>query len=431
MSISPDYIYQCFLKYPVVSTDTRQIQPGSVYFALRGASFNGNTFAEQALQLGAAYAVIDEPEFAVNDHCLLVNDVLKTLQELACLHRKQFAIPVVAITGTNGKTTTKELIHAVLAKKFRTLATTGNLNNHIGVPMTLLRLNPETEIAIVEMGANHPGEIDFLCKIAQPVYGIITNIGKAHLEGFGNLEGVVRTKTELYHYIQEHGGKLFVHWNDELLMGHSSTTGRITYGSGPADLSAEKITANPYIALDLVFQDHGRYHVESHLYGKYNVSNMLAAACIGQYFGVGPELVKEALENFRPDNNRSQVIRTSKNMLIMDAYNANPVSMAAALNAFAGTTYDHKTVILGDMLELGDETDAEHDRILDLVDQCPFQQVFLVGPVFTRLNTRRENICFQDSDLARMWLEHHPPENSAILIKGSHGIKLEKVIGCL
>ncbi|MCK9421381.1 MAG: UDP-N-acetylmuramoyl-tripeptide--D-alanyl-D-alanine ligase [Bacteroidales bacterium] len=424
-------IYQIFLEHPLVSTDTRHIQPGSLFFALRGDSFNGNEFAAQALQLGASYAIADEPEVAVDARILLVDNVLTTLQDLARLHRMKSGIPVIAITGTNGKTTTKELIYAVLSKKYRTLATQGNLNNHIGVPLTLLQLCPDTEIAIIEMGANHRGEIDFLCHLALPDYGIITNIGRAHLEGFGGFSGVISAKTELYRYLLGNRKKVFVHGDDSLLMEQSLGLERIIYGTGPDGLSVKNINARPFITMDLVFQDHHPVEIQSQLYGKYNVPNMLATACIGQYFGVNPKMIKEALENYRPANNRSQVARTSRNRLILDAYNANPTSMTAALATFAESTWSDKVVLLGDMLELGEESDEEHIRILELLDKYAFQQVFLVGPVFTRLNTQLENICFHDSELARVWLEHHRLTNSTILIKGSRGIKLEKVVDAL
>jgi len=426
----PD-IYPIFLAHPFVSTDSRQVKPGSIFFALRGECFNGNEFAGKALDSGAAYAVVDESAYMVNDSCILVDDVLSTLQELSRHHRDQFDIPLIAITGTNGKTTTKELIHGVLSKKYRTIATRGNLNNHIGVPLTLLNLTAETEIAIIEMGANHPGEIEFLCNIALPTYGLITNIGKAHLEGFGSFEGVIKTKMELYNHLLEHGGTVFINNEDELLTGRSAGLNTIAYGRPPADVVSTNVSADPFVAMDLQLCSGDNLRIESKLYGRYNSANILAAACIGHHFGITPDDIKSAIEEYKPGNNRSQVSPTARNLLILDAYNANPDSMKAAIEAFEASAYPEKVVILGDMLELGADSDQEHQIILDWINLLPFRQVFLVGPVFTRLNTKRENICFQDSLLAKLWLEHHKIENATILIKGSRGIRLEILVEAL
>lgn len=420
-------IYRIFLSHPAVSTDSRRIEPGSVFFALRGESFNGNEYAEKALESGAAYAIVDEPRYVLNASCLLVDDALSTLQALARYHRMQYDIPVIAITGTNGKTTTKELISGVLRKKYTILATRGNLNNHIGVPLTLLEINRETEIAIIEMGANHPGEIAFLCNIARPVCGLITNIGKAHLEGFGSYEGVVSTKTELYRYLNEHDGLAFVNNEDQVLTDHAAGLEHITYGIAPASLSAGNVSADPFVAMDLQFSDGACSRLESKLYGRYNAGNILAAACVGQYFQVPPVAIKSAIEAYQPRNNRSQIVKTDCNLLILDAYNANPGSMKAAIQAFAESSFTEKSVILGDMLELGTESDKEHADIMEMVDRMSFKHVYLVGPVFTRLNTSRNNTCFQDSSLARIWFEHHKVENATILIKGSRGIRLENI----
>ncbi|MCX6266559.1 MAG: UDP-N-acetylmuramoyl-tripeptide--D-alanyl-D-alanine ligase [Bacteroidetes bacterium] len=424
-------IYPLFLEHPAVSTDSRKVTPGSIFFALRGESFNGNEFAIQALESGAEYAVVDEAIYAGNKSCILVEDVLSTLQALSNHHRMQFKIPLIAITGTNGKTTTKELALWVLSKKYNTLATKGNLNNHIGVPLTLLNLNHNTEMAIIEMGANHQGEIDFLCNIAQPDYGLITNIGKAHLEGFGSFEGVVRTKTELYHFIGKHDGILFVNNDDTLLKDHCLTHRQVTYGGYPANIAATNISADPFVSMDIHIPDHESFRIESKLYGLYNAGNILAAACIGWYFNVPASDIKSALEEYQPGNNRSQLVKTDHNLLILDAYNANPGSMNAAIRNFAASGYPEKTVILGDMLELGKDTDPEHIEILNSVDQLKFAHIYLVGPTFTRLNTKRENICFQDSDLAKLYLEHHKIENATLLIKGSRGIRLEKLLDVL
>ncbi len=431
MDHSIDDIYQVFKAHPWVSTDSRQVKPGSLFFALRGESFNGNEFAGLALQSGAVCAVVDEPKYALNASYILVDDVLSTLQALSQYHRMQFDIPVIAITGTNGKTTTKELICGVLSKRYRTLATQGNLNNHIGVPLTLLNLTPETEIAVIEMGASHPGEIDFLCNIALPGYGLITNIGKAHLEGFGSYEGVIGTKTELYRFIREHGGRIFFNNDDEVLRQHSEGLKTITYGTPPADVVADHLTADPFVTMDIHLHDGIILSIESRLYGRYNEGNILAAACIGQYFGVPPGKIKSAIEEYQPGNNRSQISKTDHNLLILDAYNANPSSMRAAIETFAASPYPEKIIILGDMLELGIEADTEHRAILSLIGQLSFKEVYLVGPVFTRLNSTRQNICFQDTMLARMWFEYHRIENATVLIKGSRGIRLEKLADVL
>ncbi|MEI6682653.1 MAG: UDP-N-acetylmuramoyl-tripeptide--D-alanyl-D-alanine ligase [Bacteroidota bacterium] len=421
-------LYPVFLEHPAISTDSRQVQPGSLFFALKGDNFNGNAFALTALEKGAAFAVVDEAEYGSDPRCILTGNVLQTLQELATHHRNQFDIPVIAVTGTNGKTTTKELAFAVLSEKYNTLATKGNLNNHIGVPLTLLKMTRETEIALIEMGANHPGEIDFLCRIAQPGFGLITNIGRAHLEGFGGFQGVVRTKTELYRFLRETGGTVFLNNQDELLQEHATGITTVTYGKAPADLVAANIEAEPFVRMHLLYTGGCGDDIVSGLYGRYNASNILAAAVIGQHFGVSPRKIKTAVESYRPDNNRSQVTQTARNLLIMDAYNANPSSMEAALTTFAKAGYPDKTIILGDMLELGADTDAEHRLILDLIDDLGFPNVYLVGPVFTRLNTRRENLCFHDSELARLWLEFHKITQQTILIKGSRGIRLEKLV---
>jgi len=424
-------IYKHFKENPIVSTDSRHIQPGSLFFALKGPSFNGNKFAGTALEHGASWAIIDEPEARINDRFILVEDVLTSLQELAKHHREKFNIPVIAITGTNGKTTTKELINTILSKRFHVAANTGNLNNHIGVPMTLLTMNQETEIAVIEMGANHPGEIEFLCHIAKPDFGLITNIGKAHLEGFGSFEGVIRSKTELYRYLQNNRGKIFINHDDTLLMDQRNDLPTISYGTPPASLSYRSLAADPFVSLDLLFEDHSLLSITSKLYGKYNASNILAAACIGQHLGVKPSLIKNAIEHYEPSNNRSQVARTSRNLLIMDAYNANPTSMKEALETFAGASFPVKTLILGDMLELGNESDKEHEAILHLLERMQLQAAYLIGPLFTRLNRKREFHCFQDVDLARMWFKHHPIKDSAILLKGSRGMKIEKLIDLL
>lgn len=427
--ISIEELYKIYLKFPLVSTDSRNIPQGSLFFALKGERFNGNSFALDAIRNGASYAIVDNITQTAGDSIILVDDVFKTLQKLALYHRKQLKIPVIAITGTNGKTTTKELIGSVLSKRFKTTVTKGNLNNHIGVPLTLLSVGTETQIAIIEMGANHIGEIEFLCKIALPTHGIITNIGKAHLEGFGGFEGVIKAKTELFNFLRLTNGVAFVNKDNPLLLDHARDLKIITYGSDPTAAFTGSLieTEDPFIKIQISFKS-CKMIIGSRLYGKYNFENVLAAACIGCHFNVGPENIKAGLEMYEPSDNRSQVVNTGKNTLILDAYNANPDSLKCAIENFEASSYPEKTLIIGDMLELGKESDEEHRNILKLLEKYPFKDVFLVGPVFTRLNTKREWLCFQDSDLARLWFEHHKLEGKTILIKGSRGIILEKMI---
>jgi UDP-N-acetylmuramoyl-tripeptide--D-alanyl-D-alanine ligase len=425
-----EYLYSLFLVHPTISTDSRHISTGSLFFALKGETFDGNAFASEALKKGAAYAIVDDPALPDNEHFIWVENVLESLQHLARHHRRHVDIPVIAITGTNGKTTTKELVKRVLSTTFRTLATEGNLNNHIGVPLTLLRIGSDTQAAIIEMGANHPGEIDALCRIAEPGFGLITNIGKAHLEGFGGFEGVIRTKSEMYRYINESRGRIFINSADPLLRELSAGIPSIPYGRQSGNAEPELERWDPFISFTLRLPDAEPIAIQTRLYGGYNLDNVLAAACIGHYFGVTPENIRVALEGYEPGNNRSQISDTGKNLLILDAYNANPSSMAAALKTFAESAYSQKMVILGDMLELGNESDSEHEKILELLDEYRFSHVYLVGPSFTRLNTKRENTCFDDSSLAAIWFEHFTISGMAILIKGSRGIKLEKLTGC-
>ena len=421
-------IYNIFLDHPNLVTDSRSISPSCIFLALKGERFNGNHFAADALEKGASLVVVDEPQYKVNTQCLLVEDCLKTLQELAAHHRRQFNIPVIAITGTNGKTTTKELISAVLKKKYNVISTSGNLNNHIGVPLTLLKVNPETQIAVIEMGANHPGEIAFLCRIAAPDHGLITNIGKAHLEGFGGFEGVVRAKTELYLYLSACHGTVFVNSDDTLLMQKSEGLNRLTYG-----MNENTPTGGTYddhgncLSMNIRQLDGTSMFIRSSLFGDYNAVNILASECIGRYFKVSADEIKNAIESYQPSNNRSQIQNTGKNILILDAYNANPSSMEAAIRYFASSTYQNKVVILGDMLELGTESDTLHQQILTLLDGLSFTWVFLVGPVFTRVNAKREFTCFGDSALARLWFSHHGLEGKTVMLKGSRGIALETI----
>lgn len=429
--ITTERLITLFHQYPLISTDSRQMVQGSIFFALRGESFNGNDFALQALQSGAAFVISDDPKYNGHDRIMVVDDVLSALQKMAVTHRQQFRIPLIAITGSNGKTTTKELVHRVLSKKFRTLATEGNFNNHIGVPLTLLRINEITEMAIVEMGANHPGEIDLLCRLAMPDFGLITNIGKAHLEGFGSFEGVVKTKTELYRYLQQHEGTIFYSTCDKILTEHAAGISSVGFGAPPARVVGLRAESEPCVTITMEFSDGEKRTMTSGLYGGYNAGNILAAVTIGDYFGVSRDDITEAVASYSPSNNRSQILRTNRNTLILDAYNANPSSMEAALKSFALTSFPSKVLILGDMLELGPATHGEHERILSLALELGFERILLVGPVFCTFGNKPGCLMFSDNNEARGYLECHPVSGAAILIKGSRGMKLEHLTGVL
>jgi UDP-N-acetylmuramoyl-tripeptide--D-alanyl-D-alanine ligase len=424
-------LYTLFLQHPEISTDSRKVRKGCLFFGLKGEHFDGNEFTSYALEKGASYAIIDNASYQTDERCILVENVLSTLQHLANHHRKQFRIPFLAITGTNGKTTTKEILNSVLSKKYQTLATSGNFNNHIGVPLTLLQLRRETEIAIVEMGANHPGEIDLLCRIAEPTHGIITNIGKAHLAGFGGFEGVINAKTELFRFLKSRQGTAFVNTGDPLLVRCAQGMKIIPYDPGDAILTNETNDLKDSFLKMKIKMNGQEIILSTKLFGRYNAENILAVACIGHYFNVDPGQIKNAIESYEPQNNRSQILQTNNNLLILDMYNANPSSMDLALQNFSESKHDKKVLILGDMLELGSESDNEHQNILDLIEKLGFTEVYFIGPVFTRLNTRKEWICFQDSELARIWFEHHRIADKAILIKGSRGIKLENLVNHL
>ena len=424
-------LYQLFRQYPIVTTDSRSIPANSIFFALKGENFNGNKYAGDALSKGAAFAVIDEPEFAVDDRMILVDDVLTSIQKLARFHRDELKIPILAITGTNGKTTTKELIAAVLSKKFKIKSTQGNLNNHIGVPLTILAMTLETEIGIIEMGANHIGEIKLLCDIANPDFGMVTNMGKAHLEGFGSFEGVIRTKSEMYGFLRQKGGKCFINADNPLLIKQAKDLEQITYGkSDGCFLTGELATTGYSLVVKALFPK-GWLYLKSKLIGDYNFENLLAAACIGKYFEVDPLLIQKALEEYTPSNNRSQLIRKEKNTIIMDAYNANPTSMLMALNNFANIQNDQKCVILGDMLELGEASDEEHQKIVDFIELQNFSEVYLVGPQFKKTITGNKKKEFDNAELLSNYLKTQPIENKLILIKGSRGIHLEKILKIL
>jgi UDP-N-acetylmuramoyl-tripeptide--D-alanyl-D-alanine ligase len=424
--ITTEQLYEKFKTHPVVCTDTRNIIPGSLFFALKGANFNGNSFAAQALENGAAYAVVDEAAAVHNDRCLLVPDVLEALQQLARHHRRQFSIPVIAITGSNGKTTSKELISTALAAKYNTLFTKGNLNNHIGVPLTLLGLNAPHEMAVIEMGANHQGEIALLCSIAEPDYGIITNIGKAHIEGFGGVEGIIKGKTEMYSWIRSRSGMLFVNADDAVLAKHAAGIPSKTYGYVPtADVVCIHAEANPFVKFSWTSKTPGN-EIQSQVVGLYNLPNFLAAVCISLHFGVAPEKINEALANYVPSNSRSQLMEKGSNTILLDAYNANPSSMQAALDNFAQMKAANKLLILGDMLELGDAAEQEHRRVIAQLEQNGFTDYMLVGPLFSK--TGKPEHCFADARAAAEKLKSRALQNTLILVKGSRGIKLEQVL---
>lgn len=420
-------LYNIYKQHPIISTDTRNIAKDSIFFALKGANFNGNTFAGKALALGAAYVVVDEKEFQLNDKCILVDDVLKALQDLAHHHRSQLKIPFIGITGSNGKTTSKELLHAVLSRKFNTLATKGNLNNHIGVPLTLLSIGDDVEMAIIEMGANHQLEIEFLCSIANPDFGLICNVGKAHLEGMGGFEGVKKTKKELYDHIRNNNGIAFINADDINLMEMSASVERKEYfGSHVnARVSGRILNADPFLSLEIKLKNDTTFsRIDSKLVGEYNLNNILAAICIGDYFGVELSEMIAGIESYEPSNNRSQAVKMGTNDVIMDAYNANPSSMSAAIINFSKVNATHKTLILGDMFEMGEESMREHLAMIELVHQLKFTDVIFVGKDFYACKKYEFNF-FETTDEAKKYIETIKPSHSTILVKGSRGMKLE------
>ena len=429
-------IYNKFRTCKGFSTDTRKIEKGQMFFCLKGANFNGNKFAVDALEKGAKFVVIDEQEYLSDKRMILVDDVLKCMQRLANYQRKQFDIPVLGITGTNGKTTTKELVNAVLSRKYKTHATVGNFNNHIGVPITLLSMPDDTEFAIIEMGANHIGEIEELCQITEPDFGIITSIGKAHLEGFGDLQGVITAKNELYKSIIKADGNLFVNADNELLIDLSTNADRKTYGqSNEADTEGKLLVKEAFVGVSWNGNE-----IISQLVGSYNFDNMMAAICVGESFGVAEEDIVAALREYTPQNQRSQLLITEKNKIVVDAYNANPTSMAAALDSFQLAEANSKLLILGDMLELGKESQFEHMSIVArLKEMYPvgifaklknryFEDVILVGPEFLGVAKDSGFRCFEKNTEALEYLKENPVKGKLILLKGSRGIALEVLL---
>lgn len=424
-------LYQIFQDCQSVTTDSRNCPEGSLFIALKGESFNGNAFAGKALKDGCAFAIVDEAQYAVegDQRYILVDNCLQTLQQLANYHRRQLGTRVIGITGTNGKTTTKELISAVLSQKYNVLYTLGNFNNHIGVPITLLRLRPEHDLAVVEMGANHPGEIKFLCEIAEPDFGIITNVGKAHLEGFGSFEGVIKTKGELYDFLRKKDNStIFIHHDNSYLKAIAGELNQIPYGTESELYVNGHITDNsPYLAFQWKAGTDGELHqVRTQLIGEYNFPNALAAITIGRFFEVEAQKMDEALAGYTPQNNRSQLQKTENNTLIIDAYNANPTSMMAALQNFRNMSVPHKMLILGDMRELGAESQAEHQKIADYIKESNFEEVWLVGKEFASVQQSFKTYTNVQEVIKE--LETDKPKGYTILIKGSNGIKLSSTV---
>lgn len=424
-------LYHIFQQHSIVTTDSRDCPQGSIFFALKGASFNGNEFASKALEQGCAYAVVDEKEYAQpNDNrFILVDDCLKTLQQLANYHRRQLGTRIIGITGTNGKTTTKELVSAVLGEKYNVLYTLGNFNNEIGVPKTLLRLTEQHEMAVVEMGASHPGDIQELVEIVEPDYAIITNVGKAHLQGFGSLEGVIKTKGELYDFMRtKKTGKVFIHAENEYLMNIAQGLDLIPYGTQKTSnlyVHGEVVSCAPFLCFKWTRDGQQVYEVQTKLIGTYNILNMLAATAIGCYFGIDAKQINHALTHYTPNNNRSQLDVTSHNKLIMDAYNANPTSMMAALQNFRDMEVSPKMAILGDMLELGEASKEEHQKIADFLTTLHLNEVWLVGEEFEK--TTSDFRKFKNVEEVKKELETQRPQHYYILVKGSNGIRLSQL----
>jgi len=424
-------IYSLYLKFPRIITDSRKVIPDSLFFAIKGDHFDGNKFAAEALDNGAAYAVVDDASVITGKRFILVPDALPALQQLAVIHRGHVNAGIIGITGSNGKTTTKEMIGRVLASTFKTVMTHGNLNNHIGVPLSVLSVKEDTSFAVIEMGANHPGEIAGLCRLAQPDFGIITNIGKAHLEGFGSFEGVAKAKSELYDFIRQHDGLVFINLDNQLLLQLSEGLKLSSYGSGENAGCKGVITEKrPFLA---VAWSAGQLNgfIRTRLYGDYNFENVMAAVSVGLYFGVPPEQIEKAICSYIPDNNRSQLIRTDRNVLVLDAYNANPSSMKAALSSFYEMDAPAKMIILGDMMELGENGIEEHINIIALTRKLSFENVIVIGELFSRAAKGGEEICLTGIREAQEWFRDHPVHDMTILLKGSRIMQLEKLSNLL
>ncbi len=424
--ISIEELYTIYQHHPSIQTDTRKIQPNDIFFALKGPSFNGNDFAVQALDKKASYVVVDERQSINSDRVILVNDVLQTLQQLAKHHRRQLDIPFIAITGSNGKTTTKELIHAVLSSVYKTYTTKGNLNNHIGIPVTMLQIKKDAELAVIEMGANHQKEIAGYCEYVLPTHGIITNAGKAHLEGFGGIEGVRKGKGELYDFLREKNGTAFVMWDYEYLREMSrGIINIITYGTADADICGIVNKSQPLLEI-VMTKGTAIKNISTQLVGDYNLPNVLAAVTIGKYFNIADEKIKSAIETYSPSNSRSQLIEKNSNKIILDAYNANPSSMRAAIENFSKQPGNNKILILGAMAELGEESLQEHKNIIELIKRYEWKNVALVGGDFLKID--HPYLSFENNMQAKEWLQKEKFQNASFLIKGSRSMQMEKVI---
>jgi UDP-N-acetylmuramoyl-tripeptide--D-alanyl-D-alanine ligase len=419
-------IYDAYLKHPQIQTDTRKIQPGEIFFALKGPNFNGNLFARQALDIGAVLAVVDEDPGFEDPRLVRVADVLESLQALARHHRQQFTIPFLAITGSNGKTTTKELVHAVLSRKFRTYTTRGNLNNHIGIPLTMLQIHPDAEMAVIEMGANHQKEIEGYCRIALPTHGIITNCGKAHLEGFGGVEGVRKGKGELYDYLRAHEGTAFIMWDYDYLRTMSQgIPHQVLYGTDGETYAGRTLESEPFLVVSMT-NGIRPVNIRTQLVGDYNLPNVLVAVAVGKYFDVPEKDIIDAIESYAPSNSRSQMVRRGSNEIILDAYNANPNSMRAAIENLARQHHPRKVVMIGAMMELGEDSLKEHAEIIKLLQQYAWQDVWLVGGDFAQVPHPFR--FFPGSVEAMQWLQAHPLQQSLVLVKGSRSMQMEKLM---
>jgi UDP-N-acetylmuramoyl-tripeptide--D-alanyl-D-alanine ligase len=416
-------LYRLYCEKPLVSTDTRRIVPGSIFFALKGASFDGNRFAKSALEAGARYAVVDDPSVAENDRYLVVDDVLETLQELARNHRRHLNCKVIAVAGSNGKTTTKELMHRVLSTTFKTFATAGNLNNHIGVPLTLLSIPGETELAIIEIGANHVGENKFLCEIALPDFGIVTNCGKDHLEGFGGIQGVIESNREVYAYLNAYNGKAFINTDDPMLMEIAGSVPGIGYGTRAGNFVRGSILEKfPFVRVRIQDTD-----ISSCLFGSFQLYNILSAAAAGLYFGVSAEAIKSAVESYTPSNNRSQLIEWNGNRVLLDAYNANPSSMGEMIRDFSELPHAGKIAVLGDMFELGEDSENEHRAIVEQLKESSLRQTILVGAQFARHRGISGALHFESTGEAGEYIRQQGFRDCYFLVKGSRGMALEKI----
>ncbi len=412
-----EHLYRLIVGQKIV-TDTRKIVKDSVFFALKGTNFNGNTFASEALKKGAVLAVIDDKNYQISDKTILVKDVLTTLQKLATYHRQQLKIPIIALTGSNGKTTTKELIKAVLSQKFKVCATEGNFNNHIGVPLTLLSMTKTTEIGIVEMGANHLGEIAFLCQVTQPNFGYITNFGKAHLEGFGSLEGVIKAKSELYEYLKKNKGYAFVNTDDALQKRQAKGLRQFSFDANEIVLKS----ADPFVEIE-----YNRALIKSQLIGRYNYKNIAAAIAIGAHFKIQTNHIKEAIESYKPNNNRSQIIKRGALQIILDAYNANPTSMQLALDNFKKLSSKPKYLVLGDMFELGTTSKEEHQTVIDILEKMSLDKAFVIGSNFYQTTVKIKTIQKFES-FEKFESEFSLPKKGILFVKGSRGMALERVL---